>query len=155
MKSIYKIVLAGGVFLTLASCGVADPYYGNNRYPNGTYGNSRVYRTADGNVYRQGDVYRDRNGVVYRDGRVIDRTNVYGRPGIISRPGNYGGNYRKLPPGQAKKVYGGRATDYAYGQQKKRYGNQNHQGNQGNKKYSKYYKKNNKKKYKNNKRWDD
>ena len=30
-------------------------------------------------------------------------------------------NNTKLPPGQAKKVYGGSATDYAPGQQKKHY----------------------------------
>lgn len=34
-----------------------------------------------------------------------------------------GTNPRNLPPGQAKKIYGGRATDYAPGQVKKRQGN--------------------------------
>ncbi|MDN3692994.1 quinol oxidase subunit 4 [Chryseobacterium tructae] len=35
-----------------------------------------------------------------------------------------GGNYqtRKIPPGQAKKIYGGSAKDYAPGQVKKRNG---------------------------------
>ncbi|WP_407482506.1 hypothetical protein [Elizabethkingia meningoseptica] len=32
-----------------------------------------------------------------------------------------GQQYKKLPPGQAKKMYGGSAKDYAPGQQKKYY----------------------------------
>lgn len=63
-----------------------------------------VYRAPDGTIYRSGEVYRDRNGNVYRDGAVV-------------RTGNRG----HLPPGQAKKVYGGEAKDYAYGQQKKKH----------------------------------
>nr|WP_228441097.1 quinol oxidase subunit 4 [Chryseobacterium phosphatilyticum] len=34
----------------------------------------------------------------------------------------YNGNGNKLPPGQAKKIYGGSAKDYAPGQVKKRNG---------------------------------
>ncbi len=142
MNTIFKIALGAGVLFTLASCSTMDPYYGNNRYPNGTYGNQGVYRTPEGTVYRQGDVYRDRNGVVYRNGRVIDRTRIYGRPGIIQRAGNH--TARRMPPGQAKKVYGGRATDYAYGQQKKRkpvyYGKQNNKNYKSKGKSNKNYK---------------
>jgi len=45
---------------------------------------------------------------------------------------------RNLPPGQAKKVYGGRATDYAPGQVKKHHHghkNKNHHGHKGKNKH--------------------
>ncbi len=139
MTTILKLILGGALALSVASCGVTDPYYGNgnNRYPSGTYGNGQVYRTSEGTVYRQGDVYRDRNGNIYRNGRVIERSNVYGRPGIIRRAQTY--NQRRLPPGQAKKIYGGNAKDYAPGQMKKRQNVYYGQGN--NSKYSKDYSK--------------
>lgn len=148
MNTVLKIVLGGALAVSVASCGVTDPYYGGNRYPSGTYGNGGVYRTPEGTIYRQGDVYRDRNGNIYRNGRIIDRTNVYGRAGIIRRAQS--NNARRLPPGQAKKIYGGRATDYAPGQVKKRrtvyYNQNNHSYKKGkNKKYNSYYKKSNKK----------
>lgn len=124
IKALVKIFLVGGLAFTLASCGSSNPYYGN-RYPDTSYPNGGVYRAPDGSVYRQGDVYRDTNGNVYQNGRIL-RRGVYGQPGVLSRNGNVYGNQRQLPPGQAKKIYGGKATDYAKGQQKKRggyYGN--------------------------------
>ncbi len=132
MKNLFKIMLGAGLAITLTSCASSNPYGNNypNQYPN-QYPQGGVYRAGDGTVYRQGEVYRDRNGTVYQNGRVLRRGDVAGRPGILSRNGNYpvyGNNGRNLPPGQAKKVYGGRATDYAKGQQKKRdnnYRNQN------------------------------
>lgn len=113
MKSIFSLFLAAGLAVSAVSCGAAnDPYYGNNGgygYPSGT-----VYRAGDGTVYRQGEVYRDRQGNVYQNGRIVRREgNVYSQ-----YP-----NRRNLPPGQAKKVYGGDARDYAPGQVKKRYRN--------------------------------
>ena len=36
---------------------------------------------------------------------------------------------KKIPPGQAKKIYGGSAKDYAPGQVKKRNANWNNEGN--------------------------
>ena len=114
MNTIFKTILGLGLVFAVTSCGTMnDPYYGNR--------DGRVYRAPDGTVYRQGDVHRDRNGNVYRNGQIYRRGDVYTQ------------NRRNLPPGQAKKVYGGHATDYAKGQQKKRYGN------------DKYYKHNNKK----------
>lgn len=111
----------GGLVFTLASCGTTNDAYGNNRntYPQG---NGGTYRSPDGNVYRQGDVYRDRNGNVYQNGRVVRRGDVRGQSGILGRNGNTTvyRNARRLPPGQAKKVYGGSAKDYAPGQVKKR-----------------------------------
>ncbi len=101
MKAILKTIFGAAIAFSAASCGsTSDPYYGN-RNPNGG-----VYR--DGTVYRDGQIYRDRDGNVYRNGQIVRRgDNVYrtGKP---------------LPPGQAKKVYGGEAKDYAPGQVKKR-----------------------------------
>lgn len=171
MKNLLKLMLGAGLALTLTSCAVSDPYGNNypnqypNQYPNNRYPQGGVYRAGDGTVYRQGEVYRDRNGNVYRDGRVIAREDVYGRPGILSRGGSYpvyGQNQRNLPPGQAKKVYGGRATDYAKGQQKKHgnyYGKKNGQWKNNDRNWrdddryeNKKYKGN---KYKNNKKYKD
>ncbi len=103
-------------------------------YDNGYYGNNgRVYRAPDGGTYRSGQIYRDRNGNVYRDGRIYryGGNDTYG----------YGGyrNGKKLPPGQAKKIYGGSAKDYAPGQQKKYYKNNHHYKNKKYKKNKKYY----------------
>ena len=101
IKIIFASLLLGGL---VVSCTTST--YGNNggygTYGNGTYGKNRVYRAPDGSVYRQGEVYRDRNGNTYRNGSIYQYGNVYG-------------NRRNLPPGQAKKVYGGSAKDYAYG----------------------------------------
>lgn len=126
MKSIFRIAAGAALAVTMLSCGAAnDPYYGNGgNYPGsypGNYPQGRVYRAGDGTVYRAGDVYRDNNGNVYQNGQIIRTGDIYGRPGVISG-GSYGnrGYGRQLPPGQAKKVYGGRAKDYAPGQMKKR-----------------------------------
>lgn len=127
MKKVFKFIAAGGLVFALASCGTANDAYGNN-YPNQyPQGNGGTYRTPDGNVYRQGDIYRDRNGNVYQNGRVIRTGDVRSRPGVVSRNGNNNVYYpnrtaKRLPPGQAKKVYGGSAKVYAPGQVKK--GNQ-------------------------------
>lgn len=140
MKNLFKIVAAAGLAFTMASCGAANDVYGNN-YPNNPNGgvyrtpDGTVYRTPDGTVYRQGDVYRDRNGNVYQNGRVVRSGDVYGRPGIITGTNRnqdvyYPRNNQRLPPGQAKKVYGGNAKDYAPGQLKKR--NANWNGNNSN-----------------------
>lgn len=133
MKNLLKIVAVAGLAFTLASCGAVNDVYGNN--PNSYPPNSgTVYRTPDGTVYRQGDVYRDGNGNVYQNGRVIRSGDVYGQPGILGRNGgntvyDQNGNQRRLPPGQAKKIYGGSAKDYAPGQVKKRNGNWNNNNN--------------------------
>ncbi|UFK98400.1 lipoprotein [Kaistella faecalis] len=160
MKNLFKIIAAAGLAFTLASCGAANDVYGNN-YPN-NYPNGGVYRTPDGTVYRQGDVYRDRNGNVYQNGRVVRTGDVYGRPGIITRSGDNRGNYprnnQNLPPGQAKKVYGGSAKDYAPGQVKKRNANWSNNRNvdwryDDDKKNTKDYRKFSEKSDKNNKKF--
>lgn len=103
MKGLIKMtMLVGGLFF-LASCEATNSgVYGTN--------NGRVYRAPDGGVYRQGDIYSDRNGNIYRNGSLYKRTNTY----------------RNLPPGQAKKIYGGSARDYAPGQNK--YKDHDHKG---------------------------
>ena len=136
MKNIFNILLISGMSLTLASCGaMSDGLGGTNTGTNYPNNNGDVYRAGDGAVYGRNEVYRDRNGNVYQNGRVIRQGDVYGQPGILGRNGNQtvyypNTNQRRLPPGQAKKVYGGNAKDYAYGQTKKR--------NEYNKKYKKY-----------------
>ena len=133
MKNIVKILAVSGLGFILTSCGAMNDPYGNNNgnnYPNngnypGNYPDGQVYRTSDGTIYRQGDIYRDRRGDVYQNGRIIRRGEQTGNPGILGRNGNNNVYYpttnsRRLPPGQAKKVYGGKAKDYAPGQVKKR-----------------------------------
>ena len=122
MKNLLKIIAVGGLVFTLASCGTANDAYGNN-YPNYPQGNGGTYRTPDGNVYRQGEVYRDRSGNVYENGRVVRTGDFRSQPGILGRNGTIlypNRDARRLPPGQAKKIYGGSAKDYAPGQVKKR-----------------------------------
>lgn len=99
MKNLLKIAALSSFAFFMASCGSANDVYGNSNSNNG------VYRSSDGTVYRQGEIYRDRNGNVYQNGRIVR---------------NYPATTKRLPPGQAKKIYGGSAKDYAPGQVKKR-----------------------------------
>ena len=148
MKNVIKIFALSSLTLMLASCGAVNDTYGNNNpnsYPGSYPSNNGVYRTPDGTVYRQNDIYRDRNGNVYQNGRIVRTGEVTGQPGILGRNGNTNqvyypnNNERRLPPGQAKKIYGGSAKDYAPGQLKKRSGNwnnnQNRQGDNGDRGY--------------------
>ncbi|UOE41784.1 hypothetical protein MTP09_03885 [Chryseobacterium suipulveris] len=151
MKSLLKIMAVAGLAFTLVSCAATNDPYGNN-YPTNYPNNGPVFRAPDGTVYRQGDVYRDRSGNVYQNGRVIRTGDVYGQPGILGRNGSNtvyypNNNARNLPPGQAKKIYGGKATDYAPGQVKKRNGNweNDKKWRKENDKRYKAYQKNNKK----------
>ena len=73
-----------------------------------TANNGKVYRAPDGTIYRQGSIYKDRNGNVYKNGQIVYNDGTYSR------------SAKRLPPGQAKKRYGGDAKDYAPGQMKKR-----------------------------------
>lgn len=125
MKNIFNIMLISGLTLTMVSCGAVNDGYGNNNGTNYPNNNGSVYRAGDGAVYGRNEVYRDRNGNVYQNGSVLRRGDVYGQPGILGRNGNQtvyypNNNQRRLPPGQAKKIYGGNAKDYAPGQLKKR-----------------------------------
>lgn len=122
--------MAGGVAAIMASCAVHDPY-GNRNYPNNYPNTGPVYRAPDGSVYRKGEVYRDRSGNVYQNGRIIRNDGYYGRDGRA---------VRNLPPGQAKKVYGGSAKDYNRGHNKddKYYKHRNKQYNNWNSKKGKW-----------------
>ena len=96
---------------------------GTKRLPNGTI----IYK--DGNTGNNGnnDNFPSNNGgvrlpdgsIVYPDGsrRYPDRADR------SDRFKNKRNNGQWLPPGQAKKIYGGSAKDYAPGQQKKWKGN--------------------------------
>lgn len=155
MNNVFKIVLGAGLAVTLASCSSQNTS-GNHYpadYPNNGNNRGTVYRANDGVTYRRGEVYRDRNGNVYQNGRIIRVGDVYGRPGILGKNQTVyypNQNRHHLPPGQAKKIYGGEAKYYAKGQQKK------------NKKYKKNWDDNQRdgngkknKNYKSNKRYND
>lgn len=162
MRNLFNIIIGSGLALALSSCGTQNDAYGNNypnnRYPTNGTNSGTVYRANDGAVYRRGEVYRDRSGNVYQNGRVIRTGDVTGNPGILGGNSTNGvyypnNNKRNLPPGQAKKIYGGQATDYAKGQQKKRanqnrnWDNDNDQGHNKGKSNKNYKKgKNNKRK---------
>lgn len=143
MKTFFKILFGAGLAFSLASCdAVQNPTTSN--YPNSGTNNGRVYKSNDGQVYRTGEIYRDRNGNVFQDGRVIRTGDVYGQPGILNRGANntvYNSdqNRRNLPPGQAKKMYGGEAKDYAKGQNKK-YKDWNSGDSKKNKSYNQFKK---------------
>ncbi|TXF79382.1 hypothetical protein [Chryseobacterium sp. legu1] len=127
MKNLLKIFLGAGLAVTMVSCGAVNDAYGNNGSAQYPTNNGTVYRSPDGTVYRQGDVYSDRNGNIYQNGRVIrtQTSGVYGR----------NDNAKRLPPGQAKKIYGGSAKDYAPGQMKKRHGHDDDHGSGHDKKH--------------------
>ncbi len=76
---------------------------GTKKLPNGTV------------VYKDGTVKKRNHGkqVIYRDSRREEER----RRQIERRNRNNNGKW--IPPGQAKKIYGGKARDYAPGQQKK------------------------------------
>ena len=146
MKNLLKIIALSGFAFVLSSCGTANDVYGNSS-PNNFPSNNGVYRTPDGTVYGQNDIYRDRNGNVYQNGRIIRTGEVSGQPGILGRNGNNNqvyypnSNQKRLPPGQAKKIYGGNAKDYAPGQVKKRNSNWENNANRSTNVGARNYKK--------------
>lgn len=142
MNNLIKIIVGSFVVLSLASCSTQNP--------NGNNGDTRVYKAKDGTVYRQGEVYKDRNGNIYQNGRIIKSSEIFRVPNAQDNDGRYKKNKRnKLPPGQAKKIYGGDAKDYAPGQQNKKYKKQKvYKEDASYKSYKKAVKKQNKKKNK-------
>ncbi|MEO7393866.1 MAG: hypothetical protein ABIU11_02925 [Chitinophagaceae bacterium] len=76
---------------------------GSRKLPNGTVINK------NGTVPRRNNDVVPRKQVIYKDGRSVNERRRYTRRS----------NGKWMPPGQAKKVYGGSARDYAPGQQKK------------------------------------
>lgn len=79
-----------------------------------------LFTATDTQAQNRGNSHKAKNNKVYaqknRDHDVYDRNDRYHRRNI-----RYGAN-TDLPPGQAKKVYGGKATDYAPGQLNKNEG---------------------------------
>lgn len=97
-------------------------------------GKSQDRKLPDGTIIYSDGTRRLPNGtIIYKDGTKADRnnTNVILPDGTVAYPDGtrrhkghrrVNANARSLPPGQAKKIYGGSATDYAPGQQKKWHG---------------------------------
>ena len=119
-KTIYKILLPA-LFLTALSLASVDGISQNRKLPDGTI----VYpdgsrKLPNGTVINKGGTVTRRNNNdndVRLPGRQViwrDRRNPNERRRDTRRA-----NGRWMPPGQAKKVYGGSARDYAPGQQKK------------------------------------
>jgi hypothetical protein len=94
----------------------------------GSKGYSQERKLPDGSIVYSDGTRRLPNGtIIYKGG------NVAGYPPIINGPGDapvYPNPHARkhinravwLPPGQAKKIYGGSAKQYAPGQQKKWHG---------------------------------
>ncbi|MBW8359132.1 MAG: hypothetical protein K0M63_04930 [Weeksellaceae bacterium] len=82
MKNLSKLVLTSGLAFTFASCGVNEPASAENgrNYVVGNQIESKVYRSPDGTLYREGDIYRDSNGDFYQNGLVIRSGDVVPKP---------------------------------------------------------------------------
>ncbi len=131
MKHIIKKILLPAFFLATLALGALEGKAQERKLPDGTI----VYpdgsrRLPNGTVVtKRGTVLtpKDREArlpggeVIWRDER-RDRDERYER-----RRETRQGDRKWMPPGQAKKVYGGSARDYAPGQQKKWHKNKNKQ----------------------------
>lgn len=113
-KTIWKL-MASILFVATLSVATEQSLAQNKKLPDGTI------------VYPDGSRKLPNGTVINKSGTVLKKNNNYPKDPVIRRNGD-NRNVRKhrrytnrthLPPGQAKKVYGGSATDYAPGQQKK------------------------------------
>ena len=111
-KLVPAIMLAGSMLLSLTGFsqtkklpdGTVVYENGNKKLPNGTI------IKKDGSILKTGgERWPDGKVRIPGDDRNDAQTRKYGKRK----------NAKHLPPGQAKKMYGGRAKDYAPGQQKK------------------------------------
>lgn len=130
--SIYKILRPAGImaaFFLLSATGFSQ----TRKLPDGTiiYGDG-TKRLPNGTVvYQRRTIGQKGTTVRLPDGSVIwpDGNRRYPNDDRRKRHGRW------LPPGQAKKIYGGRARDYAPGQQrrwKERDDEHEHEGHHGN-----------------------
>jgi hypothetical protein len=129
MKRIIQKILLPAVFLATLSLGVVEVKAQERKLPDGTIvypdGSRRLPNgtvvTKGGTVITRKDRETRQPGgeVIWRDDR-RDRDERYER-----RRETRNGDRKWMPPGQAKKVYGGSARDYAPGQQKKWHKNKN------------------------------
>ena len=93
-------------------------------YPDGRTEQGSTTRTGtrqpDGSIiFSDGRVRYPDGTIKYPDGRVkLPDGRVRYPDGTVRNPNSRNKNVKRLPPGQAKKVYGGRAKDYAPGQNK-------------------------------------
>lgn len=120
MKNLIKVFAIASLSFVFVQC--ASTNGNSSQYPTNSSNGGVVYRAPDGGIFKQGEIYRDNDGNVYQNGRVIRTGDIIGVRGVIDIKGVIlypGNNPRNLPPGQAKKIYGGSATDYAPGQVKK------------------------------------
>ena len=117
-RNIYKILVPAGIMAVSILLSV-NGFSQDRRLPDGTiiYGDG-TRRLPNGTVVYKRGTTRQR-GTITRlpDGRVLypNRSGRYPN----DRSNNRRNNGQWLPPGQAKKIYGGRGRDYAPGQQKK------------------------------------
>lgn len=93
---------------------------GQVRYPNNT--NAQTYPSNYPNYqtrrYPRIAARQNDGSIIYPDGRIVYADGTVRYPdGRVYSPSN---NSRWIPPGQAKKMYGGRARDYAPGHNKDR-----------------------------------
>jgi hypothetical protein len=90
------------------------------RYPNNTNGSTYPYNYPNYQVrrYPRAATTQSDGSIIYPDGRIVYPDGTVRYPdGRVYSPTN---NSRWIPPGQAKKMYGGRARDYAPGHNKHR-----------------------------------
>ncbi|MEO6327395.1 MAG: hypothetical protein ABIO55_00605 [Ginsengibacter sp.] len=127
MKTIKLKILIPAGFLAASLLLSVDGFSQTKRLPDGTV------------VYNDGSRKLPNGTVIYKNGTVKKRVATAKLPdgkvllpdGSVRYPEHksykHRNNSRFIPPGQAKKMYGGRAADYAPGHQKKwKKGHKNH-----------------------------
>ena len=128
MKSLKKIFILG---LLLSSFFITSKSFSQTRLPDGTI------------VYKDGTRKLPNGTVVYPNGSNRNNTGINRTIDGILHPNRTTTVYRNrypernnrqwMPPGQAKKVYGGNSSDYAPGHNKnRRYNNNEDNNDQGN-----------------------
>jgi hypothetical protein len=106
---------------TIYSDGTVRLPNGQVRYPNTTNGNTYPTNYPNYKIrrYPRAATTQSDGSVIYPDGRIVYPDGTVRYPdGRVYSPSN---NSRWMPPGQAKKIYGGSARDYAPGHNKGRY----------------------------------
>lgn len=118
MKCQFKMAITAFMVIGALSLSVTG-FSQAKKLPDGTVVNSDgTKKLPNGTVIdKDGASAGKRKTITLPDGRVVsrDRAERYPNERRLGRRNN--GKW--LPPGQAKKIYGGRAKDYAPGQQKK------------------------------------
>jgi hypothetical protein len=130
MKNVSKFFLVSciAVCMSISASSIAQV----KKYPDGTV------------IYPDGTRKLPNGTVIYKDKTLAKNSRISLPDGSVIYPDGsrrYSHTRRQsrrwLPPGQAKKIYGGSATDYAPGQQKKWKHNYNGKGNGEHKEHGK------------------